>query len=105
MVYVSGLPPFEPETGEIKRMPFEQQADIVLAQMKHCLEVAGCSLDRVVKCSVYCTPVDTHFAVFNEVYARYFRSSRQHEFSCRCRRGRDLSMSRSTASPCFERAM
>ena len=31
-VYVSGLPPFEPETGEIKRMPFEQQADIVLSQ-------------------------------------------------------------------------
>ena len=71
-VYVSGLPPFEPETGEIKRMPFEQQADIVLAQMKRCLEVAGSSLERVVKCNVYCTPVDPHFATFNEVYARYF---------------------------------
>jgi len=49
-VYVSGLPPFEPGTGEIKRMPFEQQADIVLAQMKHCLEVAGSSLDRGFRC-------------------------------------------------------
>lgn len=40
-IYVSGLPPFDPETGEIKRMPFERQADIVLAQMKKCVEVAG----------------------------------------------------------------
>ena len=71
-VYVSGLPPFEPGTGEIKRMPFDRQADIVLAQMKHCLEVAGSSLERVVKCNVYCTPVESHFAHFNDVYARYF---------------------------------
>ena len=71
-IYVSGLPPFDPETGEIKRLPFEQQADIVLAQMKHCLEAAGASLERVVKCNVYCTPDQSHFAAFNEVYARYF---------------------------------
>ena len=71
-VYVSGLPPFDPATGEIRQMPFEQQADIVLAQMQRCLEVAGSSLAHVVKCNVYCTPVDRHFATFNEVYARYF---------------------------------
>jgi enamine deaminase RidA (YjgF/YER057c/UK114 family) len=39
-VYVSGLPPFDPVTGEIKRLPFVQQAEIVLDQMKLCLEVA-----------------------------------------------------------------
>ena len=71
-VYVSGLPPFDRETGEIARVPFERQADIVLRQMKECLEAAGSSLDRVVKCNVYCTPDDSHFAKFNEVYARYF---------------------------------
>src|SRR5262249_17449774 len=71
-VYVSGLPPFEPETGEIKRLPFKRQAEIVLDQMKRCVEAAGSSLDRVVKCNVYCTADDTHFAEFNEVYARYF---------------------------------
>lgn len=71
-IYVSGLPPFDPVTGEIKWLPFEQQADIVLAQMKRCIEAAGSSLERVVKCNVYCTPDDTHFGKFNEVYARYF---------------------------------
>jgi 2-iminobutanoate/2-iminopropanoate deaminase len=71
-VYVSGLPPFEPTTGELKRMPFAQQAEIVLAQMKTCLEAAGSSMERVVKCNVYCTPDPSHFGVFNEVYARYF---------------------------------
>src|SRR5215831_20266874 len=71
-VYVSGLPPFDPDTGEIKRLPFKRQADIVLDQMKRCVEAVGLSLDRVVKCNVYCTPVEAHFGEFNEVYASYF---------------------------------
>jgi 2-iminobutanoate/2-iminopropanoate deaminase len=71
-IYVSGLPPFDPDTGEVKRQPFERQAELVLNQMKLCVEAAGSSLERVVKCNVYCTPDESHFAKFNEVYARYF---------------------------------
>src|SRR5262245_59799042 len=59
-VYVSGLPPFDPQTGEIKRVPFARQAELVPEQMKCCLEAAGSSLDRVLKCNVYCTPDETH---------------------------------------------
>ena len=70
--YLSGLPPFDPETGDITSAPFERQAEIVLDQMKQCLEAAGSSLAQVVKCNVYCTPDPAHFATFNEVYARYF---------------------------------
>jgi 2-iminobutanoate/2-iminopropanoate deaminase len=71
-IYVSGLPPFDPDTGEIKRQPFARQADIVLDQMRRCLEAAGASLERVVKCNVYCTADASHFGTFNEIYARYF---------------------------------
>jgi 2-iminobutanoate/2-iminopropanoate deaminase len=71
-VYVSGLPPFDPETGEVRRLPFERQAELVLDQMKRCLETAGASLARVVKCNVYCTPDPSHFGTFNEIYARFF---------------------------------
>ncbi len=70
-VFVSGLPPFDPVSGEALRRPFPEQAELVLAQMKRCLEVAGSSLERVVKCNVYCTD-QSHFVAFNEAYDRYF---------------------------------
>src|SRR5262245_38582025 len=57
-IYVSGLPPFHPETGELAWMPFKRQAEIVLEQMKVCVEAAGSSLKQVVKCNVYCTPTN-----------------------------------------------
>ena len=70
-VFVSGLPPFDPVSGDAIRLPFEQQAQIVLDQMKLCLETAGSSLDHVLKCNVYCTSVEK-FAAVNEIYRRYF---------------------------------
>ena len=71
-VYLSGLPPFDPETGDIKPAPFERQVELVLEQMKLCLEAAGSSLAKVVKCNVYRTPDPSHFERFNAIYARYF---------------------------------
>jgi len=71
-LYVSGFPPFDPDTGNVVQgAPIERQTELVLEQMKLCLQVAGSSLDNVLKCTVYCTSVDK-FAAVNTVYARYF---------------------------------
>jgi len=70
-VYVSGLPPFDPETGEIAIASIERQAELVLEQLKLCVETAGSSLDNVLKCNVYCTSAEK-FASVNAIYARYF---------------------------------
>jgi 2-iminobutanoate/2-iminopropanoate deaminase len=70
-IYVSGLPPFDPATGEVIDAPIERQTEIVLDQLKLCLETAGSSLENVLKCNVYCTSVEK-FAAVNSIYARYF---------------------------------
>jgi 2-iminobutanoate/2-iminopropanoate deaminase len=70
-VYVSGFPPFDPESGEIIQRPIEQQTELVLQQMKLCLETAGSSMENVLKCNVYCTSVEK-FAAVNTVYTRFF---------------------------------
>jgi 2-iminobutanoate/2-iminopropanoate deaminase len=69
-IYVSGLPPFDPETGEIVDGPIERQTELVLQQMKLCVETAGSSLENVLKCNVYCTSVEK-FSAVNAIYARY----------------------------------
>ena len=70
-LYLSGLPPFDPKTGEISRLPIERQAEIVLDQMKLSLEAAGSSMKDVVKVTVYCTSPEK-FGAVNDVYSRDF---------------------------------
>ena len=70
-VYVTGAPPFEPETGEIFKGDIKRQTELVLEQMKQCVEAAGSNLENVLKVNVYVTSVDM-FPAVNEVYGRYF---------------------------------
>ena len=70
-IYVTGAPPFEPNTGEICVGPIERQTELVLEQLKLCVETAGSSLENILKVNVYVTSVEM-FPAVNEVYRRYF---------------------------------
>ena len=70
-IYVSGAPPFDPKTGEIFKGSIERQTELVLEQMKLCVETAGSSLDNVLKVNIYVTSVNM-FPAVNEVYRRFF---------------------------------
>ena len=70
-IYVTGAPPFEPDTGEICVGPNERQTELVLEQLKLCVETAGSSLENILKVNVYVTSVEM-FPAVNEVYRRYF---------------------------------
>ena len=69
-VFVSGMPPVNPETGGYDVLPIDQQARRSLEHLKSCLEAAGSGLDRVVKCTVYCSN-PSYFSTVNAVYAEY----------------------------------
>jgi 2-iminobutanoate/2-iminopropanoate deaminase len=70
-ICVTGAPPFDPKIGEIFKGPIERQTEIVLDQLKLCVETAGSSLENILKLNVYVTSVDM-FPAVNAVYRRFF---------------------------------
>jgi len=71
MVFVSGMPPIDPDTGAITRESIDVQTERVLENVKACLEAAGSSLDKVLKCTVFISNAG-YFDAVNAIYARYF---------------------------------
>jgi len=69
-LFTSGQLPIHPETG-IVPPSIEEQTVQVLNNLKAIVEAAGCSMENVVKCTVYLQSMDD-FAVMNKIYATYF---------------------------------
>ena len=70
-VFVSGLPGIDLATGKVVDGGIEEQTEASLAALKHALEAAGSSMEKVVKATVYVSNA-AHFAKVNRVYARHF---------------------------------
>ncbi len=70
-VYMSGQIPLVPATMEMVTESFEAQAEQVFKNLQAVAEAAGGSLADVVKVTILLSDM-SHFAMVNEVMARYF---------------------------------
>jgi 2-iminobutanoate/2-iminopropanoate deaminase len=74
LVFVSGLPAFDWDTGELKVCDVPSQTRHALDNVRRALEEADSSLDLVLKTTIYCSNV-AYFQVVNDIYAEYFPSA------------------------------
>lgn len=70
-LFVSGMPPLDPTTGQLVKGDMEMQTEASLKAVEYALKSAGSSLEKVVKTTAYVSN-SAYFAIFNRVYARYF---------------------------------
>ena len=71
LVYTSGQIPLDPAAGTVVGDEIVAQTEQVIANLKAVLEAAGTDLAKAVKTTCFLKNLGD-FAVFNEVYARYF---------------------------------
>lgn len=71
LVFVSGLPPVNWETGELVRGDIHVQTRQCLENVKATLEAAGSSMDKVLKTTIYAVNC-AYFDEINAIYAEYF---------------------------------
>jgi 2-iminobutanoate/2-iminopropanoate deaminase len=70
-VFTAGQLGLDPVTNELALGGIESQTRQALTNIKHVLEAAGTSLDRVVKTTVFLQDMD-EFAQMNQVYGEFF---------------------------------
>lgn len=72
ILFSSGQIGINPETGEMENT-IELQAEQVMKNLGAVLEIYGASYENVIKTTCFITDMDD-FAVFNEIYGKYFSS-------------------------------
>ena len=70
-IFLSGLAPIDPQTGERNLGPVADQVRTTLSNMRHMLESAGSSLARVVRVHVVLADI-ADMAEMERVYAEFF---------------------------------
>jgi 2-iminobutanoate/2-iminopropanoate deaminase len=70
-IFLSGMVPVDPQTGGRSLGPIAEQVRITLSNMRHMLESAGSSLERVVRVHVVLADI-AHMAEMDRVYREFF---------------------------------
>lgn len=70
-VYVSGQGPRDPKTGELVMDDIANETEQVINNLSAILNSAGCSLEDVIRSTVYLADMDDYHE-FNRVYGRFF---------------------------------
>lgn len=71
LLFVSGMIPIDPKTGELVTGDFEAEVIRVIENIKAVVEASGMSLKNVLKSNVFLKDLG-NFGKFNEIYGRYF---------------------------------
>jgi 2-iminobutanoate/2-iminopropanoate deaminase len=71
LIFISGTPGLNPDTGQIISPDFEQQVRQSFTNIKTILEDAGSDLSKVVKTTIYMV-AGNDFAVINKIYKEFF---------------------------------
>ena len=72
IVFASGQIAIDPATGELNTGPIEEQTRLALKNIKEVIEESGCTLQEVVKCTVFLEDMDD-FSKMNSVYSEFFK--------------------------------
>jgi 2-iminobutanoate/2-iminopropanoate deaminase len=70
-IFLSGMAPIDPQTGERNLGPIAEQVRTILSNMRHMLESAGSSLERVVRVHVVLADI-SNMAEMDRVYREFF---------------------------------
>jgi 2-iminobutanoate/2-iminopropanoate deaminase len=70
-IFLSGMGPLDPESGERFQGAIGEQVRMTLGNMRHMLESAGSSLDRVVRIHVVLADI-AHMSEMDKVYREFF---------------------------------
>ncbi len=73
MVYSSGQIAIDATTGNLVDGGIAEQTEQVMKNLGEVLKAAGSSFDKVVKTTCFLAEI-SDFAVFNEIYGKYFTS-------------------------------